>query len=104
MSTNDADGTRRDLGVHYQTDRRTPEGYQEGIKIWPNPTSDVISTHMQEAFDRVILYDYLGKKQLEVQLDGQPFLKQSLKNLSIGTYLLQFSNAEKRVVLKVVKQ
>lgn len=104
MSTNDPDNTRRDLGVHYQTERLNAGGYQNGIKVWPNPTSDVISIHMQEAFDRVILFDYLGKKQLEVQLYGQPFLEQSLKHLSTGTYLLQFSNAEKSVVLKLVKR
>lgn len=104
LSTNDFDGTRRDLGVHYQMERLNPHGYHDGIKLWPNPTNDVVSIHMQEAFDRMVLYDYLGKKQLEVQLYDQPFLEQSLKHLSTGTYLLEFSNAEKSIVLKLVKR
>lgn len=104
LSPEDPDGTRCDMGVYYQPERFTVEGYQNAVKVWPNPVQNDLSIHMLDAFDRIALYDSSGKKQIEMDTQESTFLRISLSHLSDGVYTLHFYSEQKSATLKILKQ
>ena len=80
-SPSDPDGTRRDLGAFYQPENVNSNEYQGKVKIWPNPTHELISIHMLDEFEYFEVYDYQGRKLMKVELNGLSYLEKSMGEL-----------------------
>ena len=72
------------------------------VKVYPNPTTDVINVTFPNEFDAniVTIYNLLGARMLSNKVSGNQ-LNINLQNLSEGPYLLQISNAEQTVSRKI---
>lgn len=58
---------------------------QEGVNVWPNPSSGEIQVHSQLAMARALIYNFSGELVREYELSSGSF---SISNLSQGLYIL----------------
>lgn len=78
-----------------------PIKVEEYVSVYPNPFTDSFTISSPIAFEKMELYDVLGK-----QIHAQNYATTiSVKNLNQGVYFLHLINAEgKKVVAKIVKE
>ena len=70
------------------------------IKVFPNPTTDVVNISSQEAIDKVEFYSVLGKK-VKTSLNNNSI---DISTLNSGIYFLQLHSGEKSITKKIVKE
>ncbi|MBD3863640.1 T9SS type A sorting domain-containing protein [Olleya marilimosa] len=69
------------------------------VKVYPNPSSDYIKiTNLQQS-ENYIVYDILGNKIIEGQLNNNLVI--DIQNFQIGLYFIQFENEN---IIKFVKK
>ena len=72
-----------------------------GLEIYPNPTTDFLNISSDFKVERLEVYDINGRMKLKVE--NKQFEKVNLQNLKEGTYLLYLKTNEKIFVKKVIK-
>jgi hypothetical protein len=88
--------------------RLTEESKFEPFHIYPNPVSDILSIDYvpwENGMIKITLFDILGKKQINKELDveeGDNQLKVDVSQLSPGTYLLEIIEGDTRHTTKIV--
>lgn len=81
-----------------------------GIKVYPNPTQNVLNITLQEvdfANASLVLYDSKGAKMAEKSLDpvrGNAIETLDMTKLASGVYILQLNDGTNSAFLKVVKE
>ena len=79
----------------------TPTIVENYVSVFPNPFTDVITITSPLVFEKLAMYDVLGKLVHEQNYQTQI----QVKNLSKGIYFLHLIDAEgKKVIKKVVKE
>src|SRR5699024_10938600 len=69
------------------------------VKIWPNPTADVLHITSTAEIQKVQIFDLQGRKVLE---GNQKEL--NVENLSSGNYLLQIQSDQNTITKQFIKQ
>ncbi len=76
------------------------------IKVFPNPTPDIITIHFSEFIEdsRYFLYDLTGKL-LENRLISSADTEVNMKNYASGQYILKLTNKSRQAIqtFKIVK-
>lgn len=81
-----------------------PDNDLQGIKIYPNPASDLVNIEVSQAFSHLDVYNYLGLIVYSSDLSGKKPIKLNTTGYPAGTYLVRFVNSEgntftKRIVI-----
>jgi len=74
----------------------------EGFSYYPNPTSTVINLDAQDNIERVAIYNILGQKVLDQDINATS-TQIDVANLTIGTYLMKVFVDGKSATYKVIK-
>jgi aminopeptidase YwaD len=91
--------------VPIETELETLDSEFESVKVYPNPTKDLLNVRVNELIT--------GSQFELLEISGQSILKQSIKNnqtlldisdLKSGTYLYRFTTNDGVKFGKVVKQ
>lgn len=75
--------------------------FASGIKIYPNPTSDVLNVNAPQQLDRIVLLNMLGQEVVEFTSNLNQI---DLSNQSSGVYLLKLVKDDQVVTKRVVVQ
>ena len=73
----------------------------EGLKIYPNPVSDILSVESKLALKKIEIYSILGQKVKEINSD---FNSISTNQLSNGIFLIKIYSEKGIAVRKLIKQ
>jgi hypothetical protein len=73
----------------------------EGLSIFPNPVSNILSIESKLKLAKVEIYSILGRKIKEIDSD---FNSISTKNLSNGIYIIRIYSEKGHAVKKLIKQ
>jgi len=100
----DTDGTKnysQVVSAQVITDAISNLDIVEKIKLYPNPTADVVQVEFLEdlSFNQVIIRDLFGRI---VRVESGNFSSISVADLSEGVYFFVFENEIQRVVKRVV--
>lgn len=71
---------------------------QNDIKIYPNPTSDIINIETSQQIDRIELFDLMGKQILKTNFMD----KINVSHCKSGVYLLKIFAHNKKIIKKIV--
>ncbi len=74
------------------------------VKIFPNPSHDVINLDAEWPIRRVEVYDLVGKRVYHQLFDWKKTAQIDLGNLGAGVYLLQLETEEASIVEKIIIQ
>ena len=77
----------------------------DAIKIYPNPTSDIINIDVQEnqTLQSLMVYDMLGNKIIHKN-EFEAHNQLNLGNLAAGIYLLEIKDAnDQQLIQKIIK-
>ncbi|WP_203256432.1 T9SS type A sorting domain-containing protein [Hyunsoonleella ulvae] len=66
------------------------------VRVYPNPTNDVINIHSNKSFDTLELYNIQGKKIISVKSQN----KLSIGSLESGIYILKIKSQQNKQVVK----
>ena len=99
-------GWEIDATATYSTDCATflgvdDEILNEGLKIYPNPVSDILSVESKLALNKIEIYSILGQKVKEINSD---FSSISTNQLSRGIFLIKIYSEKGIAVRKLIKQ
>ncbi len=75
----------------------------EGFTFYPNPSSDVINLNATENIERVTIYNMLGQKVLDQNINATSS-QLDVANLVTGTYLMEVYAGGKTASHKVIKK
>ena len=73
----------------------------EGLKLYPNPVSDILSVDSKIAIQKIEIYSILGQKVKEINSD---FNSISTNHLSRGIFLIKIYSEKGIAVRKLIKQ
>ena len=73
----------------------------EGLKLFPNPVSNILSVESKLELTKVEIYSILGQKIKEIDFG---FNSISTKNLSKGIYIIRIYSEKGHAVRKLIKQ
>lgn len=73
------------------------------LKVYPNPTKDIVNISYKESIDKVEVYSMLGQRVLESQ-SSDTNVSLDLSQLSSGTYMLKIVVGESSQLVKVIKK
>ena len=73
---------------------------ENDLKVFPNPTSDMLTIKTSYDIDKVELYDMLGKRVMKKTNSSEL----NLNSLSDGIYLLEIYINNVRTVKRIIKQ
>ena len=73
----------------------------EGLKLYPNPVSDILSVDSKIALKKIEIYSILGQKVKEINSD---FNSISTNHLSRGIFLIKIYSEKGIAVKKLIKQ
>jgi hypothetical protein len=73
----------------------------EGLSIYPNPTTGLLSLQNLAAAKSIVITDLMGKQLLQIPTNGDTVLDISLTEYPTGIYFLKTDNGQ---VQKIVKQ
>lgn len=59
------------------------------VSVWPNPVLDIVNIKSSERIEKLVLYDLLGQKILEQNVQNAVNTELSLADLPAGNYLLK---------------
>ncbi len=76
---------------------------ENGIVVYPNPTSDEFFIESTQNISSIIIFDLLGKELFRIEKIDQQKISISLDGISSGVYLITIETSEGEVVRKVVK-
>ena len=96
----------KDVTTTYSVDCKSFLGVEdeilaEGLKIYPNPVSDILSVESKLALKKVEIYSILGQKVKEINSD---FNSISTNHLSRGIFLIKIYSDKGIAVRKLIKQ
>lgn len=79
---------------------------KQGIKIYPNPASDIVKIETEEEIAAIIVYDMLGKKVWEQATIGKTNHMLEVKNIPQGIYTLNIllSNGKQNKVQVIINK
>ncbi len=81
----------------------TNDNIIEGLSYYPNPTSDVINLNAQDNIEKVILFNILGQKVIDQNINAIS-TQINVADLSTGTYIMNVTVDGKTGTYKVVKE
>lgn len=73
------------------------------LKVYPNPTKDIVNISYKESIDKVEVYSMLGQRVLESQ-SSDTNVSLDLSQLASGTYMLKIVVGESSQLVKVIKK
>ncbi|WP_225312630.1 M36 family metallopeptidase [Pseudotamlana haliotis] len=86
----------------------TQENEIKGLKVFPNPTTDVITIQSSESLEnaKVSIIDLMGRvlNNVPVHTNGSNKKTVSLKGFATGVYLLNIDNGSRRSMTRIVKK
>ncbi len=91
-----------DLNVACVIILATSDNTIEGFSFYPNPSSDVINLSSQDNIERVAIYNILGQKVVDQNINATSS-QLDVANLVTGTYLMEVSVDGKTATYKVIK-
>jgi Leucine-rich repeat (LRR) protein len=99
-------GWEIDATASYSTDCPTSLGVDdeilaEGLKLYPNPVSDILSVESKLALKKIEIYSILGQKVKDINSD---FNSISTKHLSRGIFLIKIYSEKGIAIRKLIKQ
>jgi len=82
----------------------TPSLSAENIKVYPNPSNDVINIAMNGvSVDRITITDIQGRQVQELTADAaQPVITVPVNNYAAGIYFVNLFSGEEVVTKKIV--
>jgi len=73
----------------------------EKLQIYPNPTKNIIHIKSNFEFEKITIFDYLGKEILTQTKNNDDL---NVENLSKGIYLIEFQSENEKVYKKFIKE
>jgi len=73
------------------------------LKVYPNPTTDMLFVEYYETIDFIEVYNLLGQRVGETKSSANEVQK-DLQHLASGTYMLKITSGENSTLIKVVKK
>jgi hypothetical protein len=104
--TNDACGEEDSFRIKYiscDTTLNVLENEVDTIKIYPNPTKDIINIVSDEAFDKFIIINNLGQKIVE-STSNLRHTQINIGNYASGIYFIKVFKGTKNKTFKIVKE
>lgn len=86
--------------VSLTLDLREKIGDDNSIKIYPNPTSDILYIKSNSKINRVEVFDISGKKIITILNDN----KIDVKNFPAGSYIINIETKEGKITEKFIKK
>lgn len=79
--------------------------FENGLTIYPNPTSSIINLDMGTSYDElyIVIRNQLGQEVLEKSFSGANPLQFNIEGTA-GIYFIEISSGNKRATLKIVKE
>lgn len=74
-----------------------------GFNLYPNPTTDILNMSANENIDQVAVYDLLGRKVMEQNLNAANS-QMDVSVLSAGTYILKVTSGNTQGSYKFIKR
>ena len=71
------------------------------LKVYPNPTNNLLVVESNILIDRVELYSLLGKKIMDIQTR---FNAISLNDLASGVYIVKITSGMQSISKRIIKQ
>lgn len=80
--------------------------FARSIKLFPNPTSDVLNLEFSEVFGNIeiVINDVAGKEVLRATRKQKKYLEIDLQKLANGAYFVNITADKKKAIYKVLKQ
>jgi hypothetical protein len=99
-------GWQKDASASYSTDCQSVSGIEdellnEGVKMYPNPVSDILSVESQLSIKKVEIYSILGEK---VKVVHSNFNSIEFGDLLKGIYLIRIFSEKGITVRKLMKE
>ena len=76
---------------------------KSNLKVYPNPTTDVVNIEYNETIDSIELYSLLGQKVYEAQTKDTK-ITIPLEHLSSGTYMMKITVGFNTSYVKIIKK
>ncbi len=76
----------------------------QNIRIYPNPSHSTLTLENLEGVDNVVVYDLLGKKNLERKVNSQRQLELNISELKTGVYILNLQGEKGQMTYKFLKK
>ncbi len=92
-----------DVSIVESKDASLSDNQMSNLKLFPNPSSDIINITYANQISNIIIYDLTGRKVLENAINA-PESAINVQRLSAGTYLLNIVTADGNGVLKFIKK
>lgn len=73
------------------------------LKVYPNPTTDMLFVEYYETIDFIEVYNLLGQRVGETKSSANE-VQIDLQHLASGTYMLKITSGENSTLIKVVKK
>ncbi|MGB0886446.1 MAG: T9SS type A sorting domain-containing protein, partial [Chitinophagales bacterium] len=73
----------------------------ENISVYPNPTNGIINLNVSEELSTIKIMDLTGKT---IKVFNAEAKQLDISNFTAGIYFLEIANAERKSVVKIVKQ
>lgn len=73
----------------------------ESILVWPNPVTDIVHIKSTSEFNKLTVFDQVGKMILNKIIVGDVV---DISTLNSGIYIFKFSNTSKTIIKRVVKE
>ena len=71
------------------------------LKVYPNPSSNVLNISLREALSSIKIFNTVGSKVKEYEASANQI---DIADLETGIYLLELTNQTKHAVIRIVKQ
>jgi hypothetical protein len=76
----------------------------EGIKVYPNPTDDILHISMVPIGTIIGIYDLTGKKITEQNMEENVLISFNISSLSAGIYILKITGENLNLNQKLIKR
>lgn len=98
-SFNESDMVIDYVRVYQNTASIDGTGFEESIKVYPNPSHDFFEIHSNRKLDYLEIYDLRGVK---LRTQNQQTERVDITDLSSGIYLMKLTSGDQEVVKRVV--
>ena len=73
------------------------------LKLYPNPTSGLITIQSNETMDEIVIYNMFGQEMQKIDQAGTQ-TQVSLENLPLGVYIVKATWGTNQKTVRIIKE